>query len=1220
MQYAKTILLGIFLSLSAAYGQTASDAFLPASDTATPAITSLTGASLSGSNVGATKQASEMNHSEPGGASVWYLWRPPTSGKARVTVTATGGNLKPLLGVYETTETLSNSGWWQGWGNDRILGDRIATTAVRVYAGRTYHIAVDGAQINGVATQGTFSLTVSALSGIPVNDDLSSATSITTDVETTGDTTNATIEAPSGRAISAANALACNDVWHKWVCPSSGLYEATTVGSSYDTAVGVHRFSSSNPTNPNSDYGIAANNDQRRFDSSNPTDTTWRDAVALFYGTSGQTYHFVIEGKGPPAANPFRGGYKFKVRPKLGDRPPNDDRASATPLGVIPASASEGKKATGNNQNATREFQEWRLDNAHVAGNFSLKWRHIGYGTVWHSFTVPTAMPVRVSTLGSDFDTLLHVWDEYGLLAGWNNDHLYEATETSEVVFDAFPGRMYYVQLSGDNRDDYLTHRGNYQITVQRATKPISYGQTLTWEYLCPATDPASQDADFASTWHRSTAQHQPAGAPAYDGPAFTPGTGLFGYGTIDGQNPPSTTLPRNTSACYFRARITVNQDMPDAEASILADDGAFVYVDGILRARVGVNPTAPDTFGYYTGSTASETASTKVRLGNISAGDHIVAVSVHNASSTSSDIGFDMELYQPVPRQPWIATASVTEHDDTGELQMQYVLAGLQPPNAVDVRLEASSDGGLTWTVPVGTASGAIGSSLFATSNNTFSITWNPQNEVFTQSHETTLRLVSNNAVTYLGTYSLDLSRPPLGRQWVNICYDCEAPITLECQLLDSWLAQLLRDTMVTPTSCLSIVRPWSMQAASIPQNARHDFESGWVEIFSSSIGSFNPKGWIRQSVGPPRPDAINVYFVPAIDSSLYGIAFTESHTDTCPDRFNRSLKGTVMIFYNAHRPEQSSSFAIGATLAHEIGHCLGLHHVQRQVTPGSSVMDYNWPAAASDVTRFSALRLPMVEQIDGVEQVISNAWHNELYHLLRWTYGVSHEGLIQPQSPHVGLMPGNYDTDAVDVAGCGFQSTAGMALMQGAVNVPLFGVQIIHISDLGVLSELGSFDSILLHDLAAKRFDIPSHGRFGIIASSARGLPSDIFLGMPQEGRIAFGAPHNTSAAISLFQVNGASSTPIVTGNSVIRQRIQPPRIHGVELCGYNSESVLLKYEAIPGWRYSVERSSDCNTWVTVRGFEAADSVAGKHLDDGAVNSSSRFFYRIKCQPPLP
>src|SRR5215207_5028585 len=101
----------------------------------------LTGANatVTGTNVNATKESSEPNHAgNTGGKSVWYKWPPQASGTT--TKDTAGSNFDTLLAVYtggavnSLTEVASNN-------DDNGLQSKVSFTA---NAGTTYQIAVDG--------------------------------------------------------------------------------------------------------------------------------------------------------------------------------------------------------------------------------------------------------------------------------------------------------------------------------------------------------------------------------------------------------------------------------------------------------------------------------------------------------------------------------------------------------------------------------------------------------------------------------------------------------------------------------------------------------------------------------------------------------------------------------------------------------------------------------------------------------------------------------------------------------------------------------------------------------------------------------------------------------------------------------------------------------------------------------------------------------------------
>ena len=100
--------------------------------------------SVNGSNVGATAELGEPNHSPdtPGGTrSVWYQWQSPGSGS--VTVTTAGSDFDTVLAVY--TGTAVNGLTLLGKNDDVVSGTEVTSTVTfTATAGTIYRIAVDG--------------------------------------------------------------------------------------------------------------------------------------------------------------------------------------------------------------------------------------------------------------------------------------------------------------------------------------------------------------------------------------------------------------------------------------------------------------------------------------------------------------------------------------------------------------------------------------------------------------------------------------------------------------------------------------------------------------------------------------------------------------------------------------------------------------------------------------------------------------------------------------------------------------------------------------------------------------------------------------------------------------------------------------------------------------------------------------------------------------------
>jgi len=107
--------------------------------------------SVSGTNVGATHEPGEPNHSPDNGGgtrSVWYQWQAPASGNA--TVTTKGSQFDTVLGVYQGTAVNALAPVPPvGKDDDSGGADHTSVVTFTATAGQTYRIAVDGYNNNG---------------------------------------------------------------------------------------------------------------------------------------------------------------------------------------------------------------------------------------------------------------------------------------------------------------------------------------------------------------------------------------------------------------------------------------------------------------------------------------------------------------------------------------------------------------------------------------------------------------------------------------------------------------------------------------------------------------------------------------------------------------------------------------------------------------------------------------------------------------------------------------------------------------------------------------------------------------------------------------------------------------------------------------------------------------------------------------------------------------
>jgi len=241
-------------------------------------VISGTSLTVTGTNIGATKEAGEPAiASNAGGRSVWYTWTAPANGK--VTLNTHGSNFDTLLGVY-TGNSVSSTTLVAS--NDDDPAARYSanpyTSAVtfNAVAGVTYHIAVDGYS----AASGNIVLNL-VETPAPANNKFAHAVALQgRPVMWTG--TNATATREVGEPYVAGNVGGAS-VWLTWTAPTFGAVTINTHGSNFDTLLGVYTGNSVSGTT------LVASNDD------DPAGRTLTSAVA-FNAVAGVTYHIAVDG------------------------------------------------------------------------------------------------------------------------------------------------------------------------------------------------------------------------------------------------------------------------------------------------------------------------------------------------------------------------------------------------------------------------------------------------------------------------------------------------------------------------------------------------------------------------------------------------------------------------------------------------------------------------------------------------------------------------------------------------------------------------------------------------------------------------------------------------------------------------------------------------------------------------------------------------------------
>ncbi|MBM4155066.1 MAG: hypothetical protein FJ221_08555 [Lentisphaerae bacterium] len=176
--------------------------------------------------------------------------------------------------------------------------------------------------------------------------------------------------------------------------------------------------------------------------------------------------------------------------------------------------------------------------------------------------------------------------------------------------------------------------------TAQDAAAPeVLVPGDSEWKWLHPTdgVDPAGAEPGF----------HEKFSTLAFDDSKWASGKdspeagGGFGYGDPVGVTW-DTPEKENRKTGYLRRKFTTKQAMKDLVLSLQRDDGVIVYLDGREAGRDNM-ADGPEAYALVASAIVSgedERTPVEVRLsGELPAGEHVLAISLHNRDGGSTDL-----------------------------------------------------------------------------------------------------------------------------------------------------------------------------------------------------------------------------------------------------------------------------------------------------------------------------------------------------------------------------------------------------------------------------------------------------------------------------------------------------------------------------------------------------------------------------------------------------
>jgi hypothetical protein len=201
------------------------------------------------------------------------------------------------------------------------------------------------------------------------------------------------------------------------------------------------------------------------------------------------------------------------------------------------------------------------------------------------------------------------------------------------------PVGNYALSVAATDDAGARTTSGTFNVSV----KELLIGAGSLWKYR--------DDGSNQGTAWRNT---------IFDDAAWASGAAQLGFGdgdeaTLINGGPSTNRFPTT----YFRRAFVVTNSVAytNATVSLLRDDGAIVYVNGIEVFRSNM-PTGVVTHLTYASAVIGGTDENTFYFTNFSpnlfvAGTNVIAVELHQANATSTDLSFDLELIADIAPLP---------------------------------------------------------------------------------------------------------------------------------------------------------------------------------------------------------------------------------------------------------------------------------------------------------------------------------------------------------------------------------------------------------------------------------------------------------------------------------------------------------------------------------------------------------------------------------------
>lgn len=188
------------------------------------------------------------------------------------------------------------------------------------------------------------------------------------------------------------------------------------------------------------------------------------------------------------------------------------------------------------------------------------------------------------------------------------------------------------------------------------ADKIVTPDRTWKWLHPTDGVDPAKAVPDFHKSFFLATFDDS-LWKEGKDSPGLHGGFayGEEGFTGVDIGTPPQTGTENRRKSAYFRLKFKTEKAFGELVLKCQRDDGVIVYLDGKEVARDNMPGGVADSYGLFATETISavgETTPIALKIpGTLAAGEHILAISLHNRDGGSSDLRLAEITLEGVPQ-----------------------------------------------------------------------------------------------------------------------------------------------------------------------------------------------------------------------------------------------------------------------------------------------------------------------------------------------------------------------------------------------------------------------------------------------------------------------------------------------------------------------------------------------------------------------------------------